>query len=56
LESLIRIPRTVRTKIITEITYRLRFGCSLYGWKGKRINFLMQQVSHPKPFLFYGKR
>jgi hypothetical protein len=31
LERLIQIPGTVRTKIITEITYGLRFGHSLYG-------------------------
>jgi hypothetical protein len=36
LETLIQIPRIVHTKIITEITYGLCFGCSLYGWKDKR--------------------
>jgi hypothetical protein len=41
LQRLIQIPGTIGTKIITEITYGLRFGCSLYGWKDKRITFPM---------------
>jgi hypothetical protein len=48
--------KIVCTKIITEITYRLRFGRSLYGWKAKRITFPMELVSHPNTFLFHGKR
>jgi hypothetical protein len=52
---LIQIPGTVCTKIITEITYGLRFRRSLYGWKGKRVSFLMELVSRPNTFLFYGK-
>jgi hypothetical protein len=39
------IPRTVRTKIVAQITYQLRFGRSLYGWKDMRINFPMEMVS-----------
>jgi hypothetical protein len=56
LERLIRIPGTVRTKIITEIAYGLRFGRFLYGWKAKRITFPIDLVSHPNTFLFHGKR
>jgi hypothetical protein len=52
---LIQIPETVRTKIITEITYVLRFGRSLYGWKYKRITFRMDLVSRPNTFLLHGK-
>jgi hypothetical protein len=40
------IPRTVGTKIITLVTYQLRFGRSLYGWKAKRITFPMELVTH----------
>jgi hypothetical protein len=47
--------RTARTKIITEITYRIRFRRSLYGSKAKRITFLMDLVSRPNTFLFHGK-
>jgi hypothetical protein len=54
--KVIRIPGTVRTKIITEITYGLHFGRSLYGWKDKRITFLMDLVSHLNTILFHGKR
>jgi hypothetical protein len=46
----IRILGTVRTKIVSQITYQLRFGRSLYGWKDKRINFPMELVSHPNSF------
>jgi hypothetical protein len=53
---LIQIPGTVRTKIVTEITYGLRFGRSLYGWKDKRITFPMDLVSRPNTFLLHGKR
>jgi hypothetical protein len=53
---LIQISGAVHTKIITEITYGLHFGCTLYGWKAKRITFLMELVSHPNTFLFHGKR
>jgi hypothetical protein len=56
LERLIRIPGTVQTKIITEITYGLCFGRSLYGWKDKMITFPMDLVSHPNTILFHGKR
>jgi hypothetical protein len=38
--------RTVRTKIITEITYGLCFGHCLFGWKAKRITFPMELVSY----------
>jgi hypothetical protein len=54
LERLIRIPRLVHTKIITEITYGLRFECYLYGWKAKRITFPIEMVSRPNTFLFHG--
>jgi hypothetical protein len=53
---LIQIPGIVRTKIVTEITYGLRFGRSLYGWKDKRITFPMDLVSRPNTFLLHGKR
>jgi hypothetical protein len=56
LERLIRIPGIVRTKIITEITYGLRFWRSLYGWKDKRITFPMELISHPCTVLIHGKR
>jgi hypothetical protein len=46
----IRIPGIVRTKIIAQITYQLRFGRSLYGWKDKRINFPMELASYPNSF------
>jgi hypothetical protein len=46
----IRIPGTVGTKIITQITYQLHFGCSLYGWKAKRINFPIELVTHANSF------
>jgi hypothetical protein len=46
----IRILGTVRTKIVSQITYQLRFGRSLYGWKDKRINFPMELVSYPNSF------
>jgi hypothetical protein len=39
-----------RTKIVTQITYQLRFGRSLYRWKDKRINFPMEPVSYPNSF------
>jgi hypothetical protein len=52
---LIQISGTVCTKIITEITYGLCFGCSLYGWKDKRIAFPMDLVSRLKTILFHGK-
>jgi hypothetical protein len=55
LQRLIRILGTVSTKIITEITYGLHFGCSLYGWKDKRITFRMDLVSRPNTILFHGK-
>jgi hypothetical protein len=47
--------RNSRTKIITEITYGLRFGRSLYGWKDKGITFPMDLVSCPNTILFHGK-
>jgi hypothetical protein len=46
----IRIPEKVRTKIVAHITDQLHFGRSLYGWKDKRINFPMEQVSYPNSF------
>jgi hypothetical protein len=46
----------VYATIITEITYGLHFGRSLYGCKAKRITFSMELVSCPNTFLFYGKR
>jgi hypothetical protein len=46
----IRIPVIVRTKIVAQITYQLRFGRSLYGWKAKRINFPIKLVSYPNSF------
>jgi hypothetical protein len=46
----IRIPGTVGTKIVTQITYQLCFGSSLYGWKAKRINFSMELVTHANSF------
>jgi hypothetical protein len=52
----IRISGTVHTKIVAQITYQLCFGHSLYGWKDKRINFLMELVSSPNFFWVYGKR
>jgi hypothetical protein len=51
----IQIQGTVRTKIVAQITYQLRFGCSLYGWKDKRINFPMELVSYPNSFWVHGK-
>jgi hypothetical protein len=33
-------------QIITQITYQLCFGHSVYGWKYKRINFSMEPVSY----------
>jgi hypothetical protein len=54
-ERLIRIPGIVRTKRITEITYELRFGRSLYGWKDTRITFPMDLISRPNTILFHGK-
>jgi hypothetical protein len=53
---LIQIPVTVHTKIIAEITYGLRFGRSLYGWKEKTITFPMDLVSCQNTILFHGKR
>jgi hypothetical protein len=52
----IRIPGTVCTKIVAQITYQLRFGRSLYGWKDKRINFPMELVSYPNSFWVHRKR
>jgi hypothetical protein len=52
---LIQIPEIVRTKIITEITYGLCFGRSLYGWKDKRITFPMDLFSRPNFILFHRK-
>jgi hypothetical protein len=46
----IRIPGTIGTKIVAQITYQLRFERSLYGWKAKRINFPMEPVTHPNYF------
>jgi hypothetical protein len=46
----IQITGTVGTKIVTQITYQLHFGRSLYGWKAKRINFPMKPVTHPNSF------
>jgi hypothetical protein len=46
----IRILGTVRTKILSQITYQLHFGRSIYGWKDKRINFPMELVSYPNSF------
>jgi hypothetical protein len=51
----IRIPGTVRTKIVTHITYQLRFRRSLYGWKDKRINFPLEPVSYPNSFWVHRK-
>jgi hypothetical protein len=47
--------RNNRTKIITEITYELRFGRSLYGWKDKTITFPMDLVSRLNTILFHRK-
>jgi hypothetical protein len=55
LERLIQISGIVHTKIITEITYGLRFGRSLYGRKYKRITLTMDLVSRPNTILFLGK-
>jgi hypothetical protein len=52
----VTITGTVRTKIITEITYGLRFRRSLYGWKDNRITFPMDLVSRLNTILFHGKR
>jgi hypothetical protein len=52
----IRIPGTVHTKFVAQITYQLRFGRSLYGWKDKRINFPMELVWYPNSFWVHGKR
>jgi hypothetical protein len=41
----IQIPGTVGTKIVTQITYQLRFERSLYGWKAMRVNFPMLLVT-----------
>jgi hypothetical protein len=50
LERLIRIPGTIHTKIITEITYGLCFGRSLYGWKDKNSNESnLTSEHHPIP-------
>jgi hypothetical protein len=46
----IRIPGTVRTKIVTHVTYQLRFRRSLYGSKAKRMKFPMKLVSYPNSF------
>jgi hypothetical protein len=52
----IQNPETVRTKIIAQITYQLRFGRSLYEWKDKRINISMEPVSYQNSFWIHGKR
>ena len=52
----IGIPGTVRTKIVTQVTYQFRFRRSLYGWKAKRIKFPMEPVSYPNSFWVHGKR
>jgi hypothetical protein len=52
----IRIPGTVCTKIVAQITYELFFGHYLYGWKDKRINFPMDPVSYPNSFRVHRKR
>jgi hypothetical protein len=46
----IRIPGTIDTKIVTQITYQLRFGRSLYECKAKRINFPIELVTHANSF------
>jgi hypothetical protein len=51
----IQIPGTVRTKIVAQITYQLRFGCYLYGWKDKMINFPMEPVPSRNSFWVHGK-
>jgi hypothetical protein len=52
----IRISGTVRTKIVTQITYQLHFWRSLYGWKDKKINILMERVSYPNTLWVHGER
>jgi hypothetical protein len=52
----IRIPGTVHTKIVAQITYQLHFGRYLYGWKDKRIKFPMEPVSYLNSFWVHWKR
>jgi hypothetical protein len=42
--------------IVAQITYQLRFVCSLYGWKYKRISFPIEPVSSSNSFWDPGKR
>jgi hypothetical protein len=45
-----RTPGTARTKTDAYVAYRVRFGCSLYGWKDNFKKLLMELVSGPNSF------
>ncbi len=49
--SAIRSLGPVCTKTGTQVAYVLGLGCSLYGWKTKKITFPMVLVPHPNSFL-----
>ncbi len=51
--SAIRSPGPVRTKTGAQVAYMFGLGCSLYGWKAKKITFLMVLV--PCQILFKPK-
>jgi hypothetical protein len=42
-----RTPGTARTKMDVHVAYRVRFGCSLYGWKDNFKKLPMEPVSGP---------
>ena len=46
--GLFRGPGAVCTKMAAQVTYGLRLGRSLYGWKAKKITFQMALVPGPK--------
>ena len=48
--SLFRTPGTARTKMDATVTYGLRFGHTLYGWKDNSNTLLMALVSGPNSF------
>jgi hypothetical protein len=42
-----RTPGTARTKTDAQVSYGVRFGCSLYGWKDNFKKLPMEPVSGP---------
>jgi hypothetical protein len=42
-----RTPGIARTKTDAHVAYRVRFGCSLYGWKDNFKKLPMELVSSP---------